>query len=390
MTDNALPPGTEPAAPAAAPAVSPSSPLARAALLAYALLIIYASWYPFSGWRDIGLSPLAFISARMPRYWTVFDAGVNVVGYVPFGLLLMFSLYPKVRGLPAIVLTIICGLLWSTTMEMVQTFLPSRVASNLDVLTNVSGMAIGAFLGAWWSRPLIEQSRLSEIRGRWCWRESTRGLTIVALWPLAQIYPQPYLFGHGQILVTLSDWLSDLLTTPIDLATAILGDNALTVEQYWLSETIVTSCGMAGALLAMLCLTKRAAPKSWLAAGLIVLALVVKTLATALLFGPENAFGWITPGAEGGILIGAILASGLAFAPSTAQRRLAATMLLISFVVVNIVPPNPYFVATLQDWVQGKFLNFNGAAQFLSTIWPFLALWFLSHPLPAYKTQKQK
>jgi hypothetical protein len=27
------------------------SPISRAALLAYLLLIIYASWYPFSGWR---------------------------------------------------------------------------------------------------------------------------------------------------------------------------------------------------------------------------------------------------------------------------------------------------------------------------------------------------
>ena len=30
---------------------SSGSPVARAALLAYLLLIIYASWFPFSGWR---------------------------------------------------------------------------------------------------------------------------------------------------------------------------------------------------------------------------------------------------------------------------------------------------------------------------------------------------
>ena len=33
----------------------------------------------------------------------------------------------------------------------------------------------------------------------------------------------------------------------------------------------------------------------------------------------------------------------------------------------------------MQGWTQGKFLNFNGAAQFLSLLWPFLALWFLLH-----------
>jgi hypothetical protein len=64
-----------------------------------------------------------------------------------------------------------------------------------------------------------------------------------------------------------------------------------------------------------------------------------------------------------------------------AQRRVAAFSLLLSLSVVNLVPANPYFLATLQTWVQGKFLNFNGAAQFLSLLWPFLAFWFLFHPV---------
>jgi hypothetical protein len=56
-------------------------------------------------------------------------------------------------------------------------------------------------------------------------------------------------------------------------------------------------------------------------------------------------------------------------------------MLLISLLAVNLIPPNPYFVVTLQSWVQGKFLSFNGAAQFMSLLWPFFALWFLLHPV---------
>ena len=42
---------------------SPASPFARAALMAYLLLIVYASWYPFTGWQEIGVSPLAFLTA---------------------------------------------------------------------------------------------------------------------------------------------------------------------------------------------------------------------------------------------------------------------------------------------------------------------------------------
>jgi hypothetical protein len=57
----------------------------------------------------------------------------------------------------------------------------------------------------------------------------------------------------------------------------------------------------------------------------------------------------------------------------------------MSMAVANLVPNNPYFVATLQAWLQGKFLNFNGMAQFLTIAWPFLAFWFLLHPVHRVK-----
>jgi hypothetical protein len=116
-------------------------------------------------------------------------------------------------------------------------------------------------------------------------------------------------------------------------------------------------------------------------------AVLVKSLSTSLFFSPANAFAWITPGAQGGFLIGLIMISGLAFAPQVAKRRLAAVSLLISLVVVNTIPVNPYFSATLAGWIQGKFLNFNGAAQFLSLLWPFFALWYLL--LPSHKLNRQ-
>jgi hypothetical protein len=96
---------------------------------------------------------------------------------------------------------------------------------------------------------------------------------------------------------------------------------------------------------------------------------------------------WITPGAQAGFLIGLIMLAGLAFAPQVAQRRLAVVTLLLSLIVVNTIPVNPYFSSTLQGWVQGKFLNFNGAAQFLSLAWPYAALWFLL--LPSHKLNRQ-
>jgi len=210
---------------------------------------------------------------------------------------------------------------------------------------------------------------------------------LLALWPLAQIYPQPYLFGHGQILPILSNWLSRLLDTNVDLIALLRPGAAMSVEQYWLSETIITACGMTGAVLTLLCIARRGAPRALLIAGLLAATLTFKALASSLFFTPENAFVWVTPGAQGGFLIGLIMVSGLAFAPHVAQRRLAVATLVLSLLVVNTIPVNPYFSATLSGWVQGKFLNFNGAAQFLSLMWPFFALWFLL--LPSHKLNRQ-
>jgi VanZ family protein len=367
--------------PSDAPAQAHPSVFARGALVFYTVLIVYASWYPFSGWRSNGLPLTAFMFAPLPYYWTGFDVVTNVIGYMPFGTLLVFALYPRLRGVPALLLACVAGTLLSAAMEIGQNFLPSRVPSNLDLLTNAAGAALGAGLGTLLVPAFLEQSRLLVLRRSWFLHEASRGLIVLGLWPLAQIYPQGYLFGHGQLLPLLSDWASDLWATPIDLGALLRHGQELSAEQYWLSETIITACGFTGAVLTLLCQMRRRAPKLAAAALLATTALAFKTLASALLFAPENAFAWITPGAQGGLLIGSIMLVGLALAPPLAQRRVAILALVIGLATVNVAPANPYFVSTLQTWVQGKFLNFNGAAQFLSLLWPFVTLWFLTHPV---------
>jgi VanZ family protein len=357
------------------------SAFARIGLLVYALLIVYASWYPFSGWRLSGLSAFSYLSLPFPHYWTLFDVATNVLAYIPFGMLTVFALYPAVRRDQAVLCTVLAGIFFSGTMEAVQTFLPSRVPSNLDFLTNVAGACIGALGGVRLTRAFLEQSRLLVLRRSWFLYEAGRGLIVLSLWPLAQIYPQGYLFGHGQVMPILSDWLSAWLAVPVDL-TSLFRDGAdLTAKQYWLSETLISTCGLTGAVMSLLCLMRPKAPKGFMILGLVGAAVSVKSLSSALWFGPDNAFAWLTPGAQGGLLLGLVMLTGLIHAPESAQRQVAALTLVMSLIAVNAVPANPYFVSTLQTWVQGKFLNFNGAAQFLSQAWPYFALWFLLRPL---------
>lgn len=351
----------------------------RVALVFYAMLVVYASCFPFSGWHDNGLLPWSYLGEQLPHYWTGFDLAVNVIGYVPLGALAVLAMYPRLRGVQAVAAASVAGIALAMLLEAVQSYLPSRVPSNLDLLTNSSGMLLGALVGEAMRSPVLEQSRLRELRRAWFSEQASLGLIVVSMWPLAQIFPQPYLFGHGQLLGTVSRWMSDWLEAPIDLSQWLWAELGSGIEHYFPAEVIVTACGMTGAVLTLLCQTRRHAPKTMLAIILLVAALGIKTLAHALLFAPDDALGWLTPSASSGLLIGVVMLAGLSFAPPLAQRRAAIFALALGLAVMNIMPANPYFMSTLQEWVQGRFLNFNGAAHFLSLTWPLFTLWFLTH-----------
>src|SRR5215203_4247821 len=103
----------------------------------YGGLVVYASLYPFVGWRVPGVGPLAFLGLGWPRYWTDFDLVANLLGYLPLGFLLFVAIVRSAGGT-----------LLSLTMEMLQNYLPHRVASNVDLALNALGTAIGVAIGA--------------------------------------------------------------------------------------------------------------------------------------------------------------------------------------------------------------------------------------------------
>ncbi|WP_293780864.1 VanZ family protein [uncultured Oxalicibacterium sp.] len=364
------------------PPAPPREPsvLARGILLAYLALIIYASLYPFSGWEQLGVPLEKYLYEPIPpRYWTGFDVVTNILGYVPLGVLAVYAFYPSVRGVAAMLLAALLGILVSGSMEALQSFLPTRVTSNLDFLTNSTGALIGAVLGALTYHQVLERSRLRRLRHRLFTPEASRGVVLMALWPLAQIYPQSYLFGTGQLLPVLSDWLSLWTDVPIDLSDLLRNGMQLSASQYWQVEIVVTCCSTAGALLVWFHMLRDKAPRFLLVIAMLAAALAVKTLSMALLFKPQNALAWLSEGAQLGLLAGVVLLALLVWLPKRLQRYMAIMLLAIAFVTINVAPANPYFVATLETWVQGKFLNFNGAAQFLSLVWPLIAFWFLLH-----------
>ncbi len=144
-----------------------SSPLARGACAVYALLLLYSGLAPWRGWRDLGVAPLAYLTAPVPRYLTTFDLIVNVLGYLPLGALVVLALHPRVRGVVAVLLAVAAGALISGAIEALQTYLPSRVPSNIDLATNSLGALAGGLLAAPFASSLIDRGRLADLRLRW-------------------------------------------------------------------------------------------------------------------------------------------------------------------------------------------------------------------------------
>ena len=110
------------------------------------LLIVYATLYPFEGWRDQGVEPWAFLQGPWPRYWSRFDVVANGLGYIPLGFLLTLALLrTRLLPQPALIATLLASAL-SLLLEMLQTYLPLRVPQLSDWLLNSGGAWLGALL----------------------------------------------------------------------------------------------------------------------------------------------------------------------------------------------------------------------------------------------------
>ncbi len=340
-----------------------ASPLARLLFLAYVLLVVYATLYPFSGWHDSGVSAFAYLFAARPRYVTGFDLAVNVLGYILYGWLIVLALQPRAKAIAAFAVAILSGTLLSVLLEAGQTFLPSRIASNVDVVCNVSGVAIGALLGTLSAGWLLGKSPLLRWRARTVLpgARADAGLVLVALWLGTQLNPASLLFGAGD--------LRDLFQQPVGAA--------YEADVFVAIEALTAACNLVAVGLMTSAILAPGGPVLRILAGLAGLGLLVKTAAIAILMRAENVFLWLTPGALIGLAIGLPLLFAAALLPRILRLGLAAVLLMGATVLVNLAPANPYFASILSVWGQGNFLNFNGLTRLLSSVWPFAAMSYL-------------
>lgn len=327
---------------------------------AYTLLIAYASLYPFSGWHDSGSAPTDFLLAPWPRYWTGFDLAANILAYVPLGFCWVPALRTRLGRPQAVLLATLLGCCLSLSMETLQNFLPTRVASNVDLATNSLGVLVGALAGGRWGAELLDGGRLHALSKRLIGDDpmANGGLVLLALWLLTQLNPEILLFGNGDLRGLLA-------------ALGVIDPPPYSAEHFLWAEAGVTASNTVATGLIASCLL-REHPRRVVAA-IFVVALLVKSLSLMILASGID-LTWATPGSLIGLGGGLLLWLIASLLPRFLRQALAALALMLATTLVNLVPENPYLAATLQAWQQGHFLNFNGLTRLVSSLWPFLAL----------------
>ena len=342
--------------------------------LLFAGLVVYASLYPFTGWRVQGVATLSWMLAPWPQYWTGFDLASNLAGYVPLGFLLAVAALRSGWSRGAWVLGAGGPAVLSLLVESLQTFLPMRVPSNVDFCLNAAGGALGAAIAVGLDR-LGAVRRWSRFRADWFQPSAHGGLVLLGLWPLALLYPVSVPFGLGQVWDRLSDALAlSLADTPF---VVWLPDRSLfTVPLSPLAEAFCIALG----LLAPLLMAYGEMHSVWRRALFIPLfflgALGAAGLSAALTWGPVHAWAWIGPQ----VVLGGSLALALGIVALALSRRLCNAVMLLclgmSLTLLNRAPDSPYFVQSLEVWEQGRFIRFHGLSQWLGWLWPFAALLF--------------
>jgi VanZ family protein len=344
----------------------------------YTGLIVYASLYPFTGWRAPGHSIFAFVVAPWWHWWTWFDIISNLLGYMPFGALVFFAFVRSGMGvLRAFLLATLTGTALSFSMETLQNYLPHRVSSNVDLGLNAIGSLLGAAFGA-----LVHRfgwvDRWQSTREQWLIPRSAGGLALLLLWPVGLLFPTAVPFGLGQVLGRLRDQLAVWLEgTAGQVWTEGWSSGGPPAPLLPAGELAIVILGLLAPCLVAFTIAMPGWRRVVLVVGAAAFGCATTTLSIALSFGPDHAFAWITPQAVQGLLVGIAAASMLSLVP----RRIAAGLGLMAITALAMLvaraPADPYFASSLQGWEQGRFIRFHGAAQWVGWAWPYAALAYL-------------
>jgi VanZ family protein len=363
----------------------PYRSLALPLAVAYALLVVYASTYPFTGWRwppGAALADLLVVPWLPWRGW--FDDLSNLLGYTPLGALIFVA---AVRGTGtrwqatmAVIWALALPAAMSYSLEVMQQLIPQRVPSARDLTLNVCGAALGTLVAAllWHWGALQAWQRLQE---RWFVADSASGMALLLLWPVALLMPQPLPLGLGQVFEPLHRAALAVLegvtwAQPISLMIAPL---AAAQPLAPISEALATASGLLAPSLLAVAITRGVFRRWVMVALMAIAALATQTLSTAINFSPDYALAWIGHTTASALSLAVLTALVLSVSNTRAVYAVALVVVTLHVVLVSQAPLDPYRVANLQAWEQGRFIRFHGLAQWVGWLWPYACMaWLLA------------
>ena len=342
---------------------APKSLLPHFLATLYGLAIVYASLQPFLNWMEPVPGAPYFLLAPWPPRWVRYDVILNTVVYLPFGFFV--GLMPRQSGgWQRLIVAVVVGALLSLTMETLQMFLPTRDASTVDWISNITGAAVGGLLAAVFTRSPNASRWLSSARARWFLPGAAGdiGLSLLAIWLAVQANPGIPLFA------SMYDAAARPFTGPVptDLAATLV-------------ESAQSAFQLLGVGLFVAVLMRERTQVGGAVLLLIGAAAIVKGVAALVLLNPAAGEHWLTPGVALGVL-GGLLLLGLAIRlPRSAQVTLATIALLSSLLATLFVPDLLFARAPLSlfNVSYGQLLNFNGLTHTVLLLWPAVVSVFL-------------
>lgn len=326
----------------------------------YALLLVYGTLFPFNGWltRETGVWDL--LMQRGIRNTSRADILTNLLVYMPLGLLLMHSLGNRGSSLRRLLLVTLAGFLLSLALEYLQTRLPGRVPSILDLVLNTLGSFSGALIALTLNPDTLAGNRLYRLRATYIHPGplANLGLLALAFWVLSQLSPLVPSIDLGN----LRNGLKPLWYTLLSPATL----EWIRVVEYALS---LTAAGMISSTL-----LRSRYNALFLFAGFTSLVLLLKIPVIGRQLSLE---------AVSGLAIGLLL-TFILYDRSLRTRLLIAAFALTGMVIASslYVPANAVAgYPTAFNWIPFRSHlsnNITGLIDILGSLWPFVALGYLA------------
>lgn len=340
--------------------------------LVYVALVVYASLYPFDNWRNQGVLPWAYLTQPLPKYWTWFDVTINIAGYAPLGFLGVLTALRTGQGKYALLPVTMLIVMLSMFLEGLQSYLPSRVASNVDLWLNGLGGLLGGAV-AWVLEKVGAIDRWSHFRRTWFIPQARGGLVLLALWPIAVVFPAAVPLGLGQVLERVETALGEALSNTPFLEWLPMR----TIELQPLLPGAQLLCVLLGVLIPVL-LAYSILHATWHRVIFLIaiqfVSVLVSGISAGLSYGPEHAMAWLTRPVQLGLVGAAVTGVLCLFISARSCIAVLLLALVAQLFMLNLAPASPYFAQTLQTWEQGRFIRFHGVVQWLGWLWPFVAV----------------